>query len=95
MQVWKGWKGMGIEKNSTFQHVVYFQRGLKLGLSRILRKVGQKKRIAGKKNKWNKAKQAWPYIPVAMVKRLSAHPKQATFTGLPKLILQFSIVRVF
>jgi len=47
---------MGIEKNSTFQHVVHFQRGLKLRLSRILRKVGQKKRIAGKKNKWNKAK---------------------------------------
>ena len=89
MQVWEGWKGMRIEKNSTFQHVVYvvyFQRGLKLRLSRILRKVGQKKRITGKKNKWNKVKQARPYIPVAMAKQLSAHLKQAAFTGLPESV---------
>jgi len=29
-------------------------------MSKILRKIGKKKRIAGKKNRWKKAKKAQP-----------------------------------
>jgi len=47
--------------------------------SKILSKIGQKKRIAGKKNKWKKSKIGASLMSMQLQKEMKSNPKQPSF----------------